>query len=141
MERNWRRIGLEPKPCKRWCGSPEQTMIKIVAADQVSDHEIRLRFSDDSFGVYDFSVFLNAGTPMTEPLRDPTFSRSHFLALGALAWPNGFDLSAASLQQRLHEAGAPRRSSEAASRVQDSLPAPSFNANSNTISPGSHPAQ
>ena len=89
-------------------------MIKIVAADYVNDHEIRLRFSDDSSGTVDFSPFLNAGTPMTEPLRDPAFFRSFYLELGALAWPNGFDLSAESLQRRLDEDGRPSRSSAAA---------------------------
>ena len=89
-------------------------MIKIVAADPVNDHEIRLRFSDDSSGTMDFSPFLDAGTPMTEPLRDPAFFRSFYLELGALAWPNGFDLSAESLQRRLDEDGRPSRSSAAA---------------------------
>jgi hypothetical protein len=89
-------------------------MIKIVAADYVNDHEIRLRFSDDSHGVFDFTPFLEAGTPMTEPLRDPAFFRRYFLELGALAWPNGFDLSAASLQKRLDESGRLHRSSAAA---------------------------
>jgi len=89
-------------------------MIKIVAADYVSDHEIRLRFSDDSHGVFVFTPFLEAGTLMTEPLRDPAFFRRYYLELGALAWPNGFDLSAASLQKRLDESGRLHRSSAAA---------------------------
>ncbi len=89
-------------------------MIKIVAADLVNEHEIRLRFSDDSSGVFDFSPFMEAGTAMTDPLCDPAFFRSFYLELGALAWPNGFDLSAASLQQRLDEQGRLRRSSAAA---------------------------
>ena len=89
-------------------------MIKIVAADYVNDHEIRLRFSDDSSGTVDFGPFLDAGTAMTEPLRDPAFFRSFFLELGALAWPNGFDLSAESLQRSLDEGGRLSRSSAAA---------------------------
>jgi len=89
-------------------------MIKIVAADYVSDHEIRLRFSDDSHGMLDFRPFLDAGTPMTNPLREPQFFRRFYLELGALAWPNGFDLSAASLQKRFDEGGRLHRSSAAA---------------------------
>ena len=89
-------------------------MIKIVAADYVNDHEIQLRFSDDSSGTFDFTPFLDAGTPMTEPLRDPAFFRSFYLEVGALAWPNGFDLSASSLQKRLDESGRLHRSSAAA---------------------------
>lgn len=52
----WRRIGPEPKPCSRWHEFPEQTMIKIVAANVLNDHEIKLRFSDDSSGIVDFTL-------------------------------------------------------------------------------------
>lgn len=89
-------------------------MIKIVAAEAINDHEIRLRFSDDSSGIVDLSPFLSAGTPMTEPLRDPEFFRRAYLEMGALAWPNGFDLSAESLHRRLDEGGGLTRSSAAA---------------------------
>ncbi len=89
-------------------------MIKIVAANVVNDHEIALRFSDDSSGILDFTPFLAAGSPMTEPLRDPDFFRRAFLEMGALAWPNGFDLSAESLHRRLDEGGKLSRSSAAA---------------------------
>jgi hypothetical protein len=89
-------------------------MIKLVAADLVNDHEIRLRFSDDSAGTLDFQPFLDANTEMTAPLRDPAFFRRFFLEMGALAWPNGFDLSAESLQRRLDEGGRLTRSSAAA---------------------------
>ena len=89
-------------------------MIKLIAAEYVSGQEIRLRFSDESSGVFDFSSFVDAGTSMTEPLRDPEFFRTFYLELGALAWPNGFDLSAASLQERLEREGRLRRSSAAA---------------------------
>ena len=89
-------------------------MIKLVAADYVNDHEVRLRFSDESHGVFDFSSFIAARTPMTEPLGDPAFFRRFFLEMGALAWPNGFDLSAASLQQKLDEGGRLHRPSAAA---------------------------
>jgi hypothetical protein len=80
-------------------------MIKLVAAELVSDHEIRLRFSDDSSGTLDFRPFLDANTEMTAPLRDPGFFRRFFIELGALAWPNGFDLSAESLRRRLDQGG------------------------------------
>jgi hypothetical protein len=89
-------------------------MIKIVAAEQINDHEIRLRFSDDSHGIFDFAPFIAAGTPMTGPLRDPDFFRRFYLEMGALAWPNGFDLSAASLQRKLDDDGRLDRSSAAA---------------------------
>jgi hypothetical protein len=60
-------------------------------------------------GVYDFAPFVEAATAMTAPLRDPEFFGQCFIELGALAWPNGFDLSAALLQRWLEEAGEFRR--------------------------------
>jgi len=86
-------------------------MIKLVAADLINDREIRLRFSDDSVGALDFSPFIEADTPMTAPLRNSDFFGRSFLELGALAWPNGFDLSAESLHRRLDEDGRLKRTS------------------------------
>ncbi|MCP3734814.1 DUF2442 domain-containing protein [Sphingomonas sp. RP10(2022)] len=49
-------------------------------------------------------------TVMTRPLADPAFFARAFIEAGALAWPNGFELSADSLYRRLDEAGALIRS-------------------------------
>ena len=89
-------------------------MIKLIAAEVLNDREIRLRFSDGSAGIFDFGIFLAAGTPMTEPLLDPDFFRRVYIELGALSWPNGFDLSAQSLHRALDEGGRLTRSSAAA---------------------------
>ena len=51
---------------------------------------------------------------MTKPLRDPAFFARHFIELGALVWPNGFDLSAASLHRTLAERGELRPATAAA---------------------------
>ncbi|HEX7341696.1 MAG TPA: DUF2442 domain-containing protein [Rhodanobacteraceae bacterium] len=80
-------------------------MIKLIAVAPHSGYELRLSFSDGTSGVYDFTPFVDARTEMTAPLADRTFFARHFIELGALAWPNGFDLSAASLQARLREDG------------------------------------
>lgn len=78
-------------------------MIKLTSAEYQKDHKILLRFSDNSWGVYDFVDFVKSGTAMTIPLADLTFFQRFFIELGALAWPNGFDLSAASLHKRLDD--------------------------------------
>ncbi len=80
-------------------------MIKLIAAEHVGNYEIRLDFSDKTGGVVDLRPIVEAGTSMTEPLRDETFFARFFIEMGALAWPNGLDLSAGSLQARLREAG------------------------------------
>jgi hypothetical protein len=73
-----------------------------------------LRFSDGAWGVCDFSRYLEANTEMTAPLRDPQFFARHFIEAGALAWPNGFDLSADSLYRRLAQAGELRHTAAVA---------------------------
>jgi len=76
-------------------------MIKLTAVEPKEGWQLLLRFSDGASGVFDFSRFVEADTEMTAPLHDPAFFARHFIELGALAWPNGLDFSAASLHQRL----------------------------------------
>jgi hypothetical protein len=89
-------------------------MIKLIAVEPSAPRRLRLRFSDGAWGVFDFSGFIDADTVMTRPLADDAFFEKHFIEAGALAWPNGFDLSAASLYQRLDEAGELHRDANAA---------------------------
>ena len=42
---------------------------------------------------------------MVRPLRDPAFFRRVFLELGAVCWPNGFELSPSSIQLELRAQG------------------------------------
>ena len=89
-------------------------MIKLVAVESKGANRLLLRFSDAAWGIYDFSPFIDAHTVMTAPLAEPAFFDRHFIEAGALAWPNGFDLSAGSLYRRLEETGALHHSVEAA---------------------------
>jgi len=89
-------------------------MIKLNAVEPKGGYRLLLRFSDGTAGVYDFTHFIESATEMTIPLRDPQFFSRYFIELGALAWPNGFDLSAESLHQRLRETGGLQHGAEAA---------------------------
>lgn len=89
-------------------------MIKLIAVEPKGSYQLLLRFSDGASGVYDFAPFIEADTEMTAPLRDPAFFVRCFIELGALAWPNGFDFSAGSLHQRLHDEGKLQRGIKAA---------------------------
>jgi len=89
-------------------------MIKLIAIEPKDGYKLLLRFSDGAWGTYDFAPFIDAETEMTAPLREPAFFAKHFIEAGALAWPNGFDLSAGSLHQRLREGGALQQSAAAA---------------------------
>ncbi len=89
-------------------------MIKLVSAETKDARHLLLRFSDGAWGIYDFGRYIDAATEMTCPLADPVFFARHFIEAGALAWPNGFDLSALSLYERLRDAGDLHRDAEAA---------------------------
>ncbi|SDD43862.1 DUF2442 domain-containing protein [Aquimonas voraii] len=89
-------------------------MIKLTAIEPQTDTSLLLHFSDGSAGVFDFSAILATHTEMTSPLLDPAYFRRCFIELGALAWPNGLDFSAASLHQRLESLGALKRDDAAA---------------------------
>lgn len=89
-------------------------MIKLTAVEPKGTTQLLLRFSDGAWGVYDFAPFIKAATPMTIPLSDPVFFARHFIETGALAWPNGFDLSAGSLYLSLDGVGALHHPAEAA---------------------------
>ncbi|MGH8274071.1 MAG: DUF2442 domain-containing protein [Candidatus Acidiferrales bacterium] len=89
-------------------------MIKLISIEPKGAYKLLLRFSDGAWGIYDFSRYVQAGTQMTEPLKDPDYFKRYFIELGALAWPNGFDLSAESLNSRLQEAGELHRDTKVA---------------------------
>ena len=80
-------------------------MIKITQAVHQSGVEIKLHFSDGSFGVMDFSDILVNKTSLTQALEDADFFQRYFIESGALCWPNGLEFSAGSLYKRLEAAG------------------------------------
>ncbi|WP_252179541.1 hypothetical protein [Endozoicomonas sp. 4G] len=59
-------------------------MIKLIKAEWLYDKEIRLSFSDGSYGVMDFSPLLSKKTAMTLPLESSQYFCRFFLELGAL---------------------------------------------------------
>jgi hypothetical protein len=89
-------------------------MIKLTKFEQVDATRLLLRFSDGSWGVFDFKPYIVANTEVTAPLADPEFFGRCFIELGALAWPNGFDLSAQSLYRTLAARAELKRAAEAA---------------------------
>ncbi|HJX63121.1 MAG TPA: DUF2442 domain-containing protein [Polyangia bacterium] len=80
-------------------------MTKITRARHGEALTIELWFSDDTTGTYDMAPIIARDTVLTRPLRDPAYLRSFYLELGALAWPNGLELSPAAIHAALHESG------------------------------------
>ena len=78
----------------------EPTVIKLLYVKTIAPHQLDLRFSDHSHGVFDGAHYLSSlQGPLLENLSDPAYFARCFVDAGALCWPNGLELSAA----RLHE--------------------------------------
>lgn len=80
-------------------------MIKLVHLDPTGPDTLAIAFSDGSHATWSAADLISRDTIMTRPLADPTYFARAFIEAGALAWPNGFELSASSLHRRLNEAG------------------------------------
>jgi hypothetical protein len=68
-------------------------------------HKLRIRFSDGSEGVHDFSTMVGETGPMIEPLRDEAYFARAFLEFGAPTWPNGYDIAPEWLRREMAAAG------------------------------------
>ncbi len=85
-------------------------MIKLVQVKPEGPMSLSLTFSDGSTAHWSAAYLIARDTVMTRPLVDPAYFARAFIEGGALAWPNGFELSAPSVHRRLDEAGALLRS-------------------------------
>ena len=80
-------------------------MIDVVSVKPLGGYRLRIAFSDGSEGVHDFSATAARDGEMVRPLKDPAFFARVFVELGALTWPNGFDLDPIALHDRMAQAG------------------------------------
>jgi hypothetical protein len=80
-------------------------MIDVVSVRPMGGFGLRIAFSDGSAGVHDFSSTVARDGEMVLPLKDPAFFARVFVELGALTWPNGFDLDPIALHDRMAAAG------------------------------------
>lgn len=84
-------------------------MIKLVSIRPAGDAALELAFSGGSGGRWSAKDLITRDTVLTRPLSNPEYFARAFIEAGALAWPNGLELSAHGLQRRLDEAGALKR--------------------------------
>ena len=96
------------KPTAAASGSQDQ-MIDVVSVKPLGGFKLRIGFSDGSVGERDFSPTVARDGEMVRPLKDPAFFARVFVELGALTWPNGFDLDPIALHDRMAAAGELRR--------------------------------
>jgi hypothetical protein len=83
-------------------------MIRIVHVTGVKPlgaFKLRVSFSDGATGDHDFAPMIAEGGAMVEPLHDQAVFQKAFVMMGALCWPNGFDLDAIQLHREMRDAG------------------------------------
>ena len=80
-------------------------LTKVTRLERLGGFRLRVRFSDGSEGVHDFSGMVSEPGPMLEPLRDGAYFSRVFLEFGAPTWPNGFDLAPEWLRREMQAAG------------------------------------
>ena len=80
-------------------------MISVAKIEKLDGHKLRIRFSDGSGGVHDFTTMVGETGPMVEPLRDQTYFARVFLEFGAPTWPNGYDIAPEWLRREMAAAG------------------------------------
>ena len=84
-------------------------IIKILNIKKLGRFRLYLYFSDRTEGEWDFADLTTEGGTMVRPLKSPKYFARVFLQLGALTWPNGFDLDSIALHDEMMSAGALRR--------------------------------
>ncbi len=81
-------------------------MIKLTHISVEGPQSLALTFSDGSHALWSAADLIARNTVLTQSLEDPAYFSRAFIEGGALAWPNGLELSPTALHQRLAEIGA-----------------------------------
>lgn len=80
-------------------------MIDVLAVAAVGGHRLHLLLSDGTSGIWDGSELVAHSGSLLVPLRSEVYFARAFLDAGAVCWPNGLELSAATLQDQLRNQG------------------------------------
>ncbi len=80
-------------------------LTKVTHLERLGGFRLRVRFSDGSEGMHDFSTMVNEPGSMLQPLRDEAYFARVFLEFGAPTWPNGFDIAPEWLRREMAAAG------------------------------------
>jgi len=75
-----------------------------VKAEYAGEFRIRVTFNDDCEAMIDFRQWLNG--PIFEPVRNPAYFKTFFVAGGTVSWPNGADIAPETLYQAALAANA-----------------------------------
>lgn len=80
-------------------------MIKLASIQVTGPDSLTLAFTDGTTAPWSARDLIARDTVLTRPLANPVYFARAFIEGGALAWPNGLELSPAALHATLGEAG------------------------------------
>jgi len=80
-------------------------MIELTRIEPAGDRALKLTFADGAHGRWTADAVIARDTVLTRPLADPAYFARAFIEAGALAWPNGLEFAAHSLQADMEQAG------------------------------------
>lgn len=84
-------------------------MIKLASLQVSGPDSLTLAFTDGATAPWSARDMIARDTVLTRPLADPAYFARAFIEGGALAWPNGLELSPAALHMALGDAGLLQR--------------------------------
>jgi hypothetical protein len=88
--------------------------IRVVIAEYVAEHRIKLRFNDSTEKTVDFSRWL--GGDVFKALGEKRAFKQFFVAGGTVCWPNGADIAPETLYEAPDAASARPNSRQKLSR-------------------------
>ena len=69
----------------------KNSLIRVVSAEYVKGHQLRVRFSDGAEKLIDFSRWLHG--EVFRPLTNKRQFKRFFIGGGTVCWPNGADIA------------------------------------------------
>jgi hypothetical protein len=80
-------------------------MVHVVSVKPLGGYRVHVKFDNGSEGTHDFNALVKERGLIVEPLRDEAYFARVFLELGALTWPNGYDMCPDWLRLEMEAAG------------------------------------
>ena len=74
-------------------------MVKVISAEPIENHRLRIQLSNGKKGVFDVSPYLDKG--VFQELKEPQYFRSVKVAYGGVMWPHEQDFSAETIEYEL----------------------------------------
>jgi hypothetical protein len=76
-------------------------MIKVISAEPIENHKIKVALSNGKWGVFDVSPYLDKG--VFQELKDQAYFSQIKVAFGGVMWPHEQDFSPETIEMEMRE--------------------------------------